>query len=141
MLTTEPRVFDPEVVQHRTVTLQNVEIRSSEDGDEPPMIRGYAAVFNEWADIIPGLFRERIAPGAFRKTIREADVRALFNHNPDYVLGRNRAGTLDMREDKHGLAVDIEPPDSQWARDLMVSMKRGDISQMSFGFRPVKWTE
>jgi hypothetical protein len=105
------------------------------------MIRGYAAVFNEWADIIPGLFRERIAPGAFRKTIHEADVRALVNHDPNYVLGRNKAGTLALREDKHGLAVEIEPPDAQWARDLMVSMKRGDITQMSFGFRPVKWTE
>jgi Escherichia/Staphylococcus phage prohead protease len=141
MIADEPRVFDPDVVQHRTVTLQNLEVRSGEDGGDPPMIRGYAAVFNEWAEIIPGLFRERIAQGAFRKTIGEADVRALVNHDPNYVLGRNRAGTLSLAEDKHGLAVEIEPPDAQWARDLMVSMKRGDISQMSFGFRPVKWTE
>lgn len=140
MIADEPRVFDPTHVQHRTVALQNVEIRSSEDGASPS-IRGYAAVFNVWADIIPGLLRERISPGAFKKTILEADVRALFNHNPSFVLGRNRAGTLDMHEDKHGLAVDISPPDAQWARDLMVSMKRGDISQMSFGFLPVKWTE
>jgi HK97 family phage prohead protease len=141
MVTTELRVFDPDVIQHRTVTLQNLEVRSGTDDDDTPTIRGYAAVFNEWADIIPGVFRERIAPGAFRKTIREADVRALVNHDPNYVLGRNRAGTLQLREDKHGLAVEIVPPDAQWARDLMVSMKRGDISQMSFGFRPVKWTE
>lgn len=135
-------VFDPNAIQHRTVRLQNLEIRSGEGGEgEPPMIRGYAAVFNAWADIIPGLFRERIAPGAFRKTLRDADVRALVNHDPNYVLGRNKAGTLELREDKHGLAVEIEPPDAQWARDLMVSMKRGDISQMSFGFRPVRWTE
>jgi hypothetical protein len=140
MIATEPRVFNPDEIQHRTVTLQNLEVRSSGESDSP-MIRGYAAVFNEWADIIPGIFRERIAPGAFRKTIGEADVRALVNHDPNYVLGRNRAGTLSLAEDKHGLAVEIEPPDAQWARDLMVSMKRGDISQMSFGFRPVKWTE
>jgi HK97 family phage prohead protease len=133
-------IFDPEKVQHRTVRLQNLEVRSSED-DEAPMIRGYAAVFNAWAEIVPGLIRERIAPGSFRRTLRDADVRALLNHDPNYVLGRNKAGTLEMREDKHGLAVEIEPPDSQWARDLMVSMKRGDISQMSFGFLPVKWTE
>jgi hypothetical protein len=143
VIATEPRVFDPDVIRHRTVTLQNLEIRSGadDDSDQAPMIRGYAAVFNEWADIIPGMLRERIAPGAFRKTIREADVRALVNHDPNYVLGRNRAGTLHLREDNHGLAVEIEPPDAQWARDLVVSMKRGDISQMSFGFRPVKWTE
>ena len=143
MIATEPRVFDPDVIRHRTVTLQDLEVRSGtdDDDDRAPLIRGYAAVFNEWADIIPGVFRERIAPGAFRKTIREADVRALVNHDPNYVLGRNRASTLQLHEDKHGLAVEIEPPDAQWARDLMVSMKRGDISQMSFGFRPVKWTE
>lgn len=142
MTASAPSVFDPELIQHRTVTLQDLEVRSGETGDNaPPMIRGYAAVFNEWADIVPGMFREQIAPGAFRKTIGEADVRALVNHDPNYVLGRNRAGTLTMREDKHGLAVEIEPPDAQWARDLMVSMKRGDISQMSFGFRPVKWVE
>lgn len=137
----EVQVFDPNAVQHRAFTLQNLEVRSSESDAESPRIRGYAAVFNEWAEIVPGIFREQIAPGAFRKTIGEADVRALVNHNPNYVLGRNRAGTLSLSEDKHGLAVEIEPPESQWARDLMVSMKRGDISQMSFGFRPVKWTE
>lgn len=140
MIATEPRVFDPNVIQHRTVTLQNLEVRSGENA-EAPMIRGYAAVFNEWAEIVPGRFRERIAPGAFKRTINNADVRALVNHDPNYVLGRNKAGTLNLREDKHGLAVEIEPPDAQWARDLMVSMKRGDISQMSFGFRPVNWTE
>jgi HK97 family phage prohead protease len=105
------------------------------------LIRGYAAVFNEWAEIIPGLFREQIAPGAFRRAIKQDDVRALVNHDPNYVLGRNTVGTLSLREDKRGLAVEITPPDTQWARDLMVSMKRGDISQMSFGFRPSKWTE
>ena len=134
------RVFDPEAVQHRMVELRDIEVRSGEDG-EPPMIRGYAAVFDTWAEIIPGVFREQIAPGAFKRTIQRADIRALFNHNPDYVLGRNRAGTLSLQEDKHGLAVQIHPPDASWARDLMVSVKRGDISQMSFGFRPVKWTE
>jgi Escherichia/Staphylococcus phage prohead protease len=140
MIATEPQVFDPNAVQHRAFKLKNLEIRSSEDG-EPPMIRGYAAVFNTWADIIPGLFRERIAPGAFHRALRDSDVRALVNHDPNYVLGRNKAGTLSLSEDQHGLAVEIEPPDSQWSRDLMVSMKRGDINQMSFGFRPVKWTE
>ena len=75
------------------------------------MIRGYAAVFNAWAEIVPGLVRERIAPGSFRRTLRDADVRALLNHDPNYVLGRNKAGTLELREDKHGLAVEIEPPD------------------------------
>lgn len=101
--------------------------------DDSPKITGYAAVFNTWADI-GGWFRESIKPGAFRKTIKEADVRALWNHDPNYVLGRNKAGTLRLREDAKGLAVEIDPVDSMWANDLVKSMKRGDVSQMSFGF-------
>ena len=108
MIASEPRIFDPDAVQHRTVRLQHLEIRSGEG--ESPLIRGYAAVFNHWAEIVPGLFRERIAPGAFRHTLRDADVRALLNHDPNYVLGRNTAGTLTLEEDKHGLAVEIDPP-------------------------------
>jgi HK97 family phage prohead protease len=101
---------------------------------EKPIMRGHAAVFGQEADIM-GLFRERIDPGAFKSAIGRDDIRALWNHNPDYVLGRNKAGTLTLSEDDTGLAVEIDPPDTQWARDLMVSMKRGDVSQMSFGFR------
>ena len=98
-----------------------------------PKITGYAAVFNTWADI-GGWFRESIRPGAFAKTIKEADVRALLNHNENYVLGRNKAGTLKLREDAKGLAVEIDPVDATWANDLMKSMRRGDVNQMSFGF-------
>ncbi len=122
-------------ILRRTVALQGIEVRREED---EPVITGYAAIFDTWADIIPGFYRERIAPGAFKKTLKEADVRALFNHNVDYVLGRNKAGTLSLAEDARGLAVEIKPPDTQWARDLMTSMKRGDISQMSFAFSIIK---
>lgn len=119
----------------RYTTLERLTAEKREDGS--PVIRGHAAVFNRWADI-GGWFKEKIRPGAFKKTIKEADVRALLNHDSNYVLGRNKAGTLRLSEDKKGLAVEIDPPDNQWADDLMVSMKRGDIDQMSFGFDSVK---
>lgn len=97
---------------------------------------GHAAVFNSVADL--GFFREQIAPGAFAASINEDDVRALFNHDPNQVLGRNRSGTLKMKEDAKGLAVDISPPDTQNARDVMELIRRGDVSQMSFAFRTLE---
>jgi HK97 family phage prohead protease len=104
------------------------------DGDSAsPKITGYAAVFDTWTDI-GGWFKESIKRGAFAKTIKENDVRALLNHNPNFVLGRNKAGTLRLREDAKGLAIEIDPPSSVWASDLLVSMRRGDVNQMSFGF-------
>ena len=61
--------------------------------------------------------------------------RADFNHNPDYILGRVRAGTMKVSTDARGVYMDVNPPDTTWARDLKVSIKRGDIDKGSFGFR------
>jgi hypothetical protein len=104
------------------------------DTTENPKIHGYAAVFDTWADI-GGWFKESIRKGAFTKTIKENDIRALMNHNENYVLGRNKAGTLKLKEDAKGLVVEIDPVPATWANDLMTSMKRGDVNQMSFGFQ------
>lgn len=101
--------------------------------DESQSIVGHAAVFNEYADI--GWFQERIMPDAFKGSIRKDDIRALFNHDPNYVLGRNKAGTLALKEDGKGLAIKITPPDTSFARDLMKLIERGDITQMSFAFQ------
>lgn len=109
---------------------------------ESRTIAGYAAVFNSETDI-GGMFREKIAPGAFAKAVAGDDVRALFDHESGSVLGRTKSGTLRMSEDAHGLAVEIDLPDTQVGRDLRESMARGDIDGMSFGFRVTKqeWDE
>jgi len=99
---------------------------------------GYAAVYNSIADI-GGYFNEQIAPGAFDGTLG-GDIRALFNHDTAHVLGRTIAGTLRLASDDRGLAVEIDMPDTSMARDLAVSMTRGDISGMSFGFNVTKQT-
>ena len=99
-------------------------------------IQGHAAVFNRLSQDLGG-FVERIAPGAFTKTIQEADVRALFNHDASLILGRTKAGTLRLAEDKTGLLYDVELPDTSYGRDLMVSIERGDVTQSSFGFRVI----
>ena len=124
----------PEGREYRYLTTQ-VELRA--DGDGPRRLVGHAAVFNTDTAIGPEdnpYWIERIAPGAFRAAIVSDDVRALFNHDANLVLGRNRAGTLRMQEDSIGLAIDILPPDTQAARDVMTLIERGDVSQMSFGF-------
>ena len=118
-------------IERRVVTLDELKIEKREDGTRK--IVGHAAVFNQLSEDLGG-FREQLAPGAFADAIKTDDVRALFNHNPDYILGRNLSGTLRLKEDSRGLAIEIDPPDTQVARDLMVSMDRGDVSQMSFGF-------
>ena len=123
--------------ERRTITLKELRVVDdiSEDSAEPT-IDGYASVFDSWSEELGGNqpFRERVVKGAFEQTIQEDDIRALFNHDPNYVLGRNKSGTLTLEEDDKGLHVKIKPPNTQWAKDLLVSIKRGDITQMSFGF-------
>lgn len=117
--------------------LTGLKVEKREDGaDYIPMISGYAAVFDQ-ETVIGGKdwgFREKISKGAFTEALKISDVRALFNHEEDHVLGRVKAGTLRLAEDDRGLRVEIDPPDTQDARDLIVKMQRGDIDQMSFAF-------
>jgi len=111
------------------------ELRAAEN-EGRKVIEGHAAVFDSWSQTLGGFFpfKEKVRAGAFGKSIKNDDIRALFNHDANHVLGRNKAGTLDLSEDGKGLLVRIYPPDTQWARDLLTSISRGDITQMSFGF-------
>lgn len=127
----------PEMPKREMRFIHFADLRAEAAEGEAPRIRGYAALFDTWSEDL-GWFREKIQPGAFANTIKEADIRALWNHDPNYVLGRNKSETLQLREDEKGLAVDITPPDTQWARDLMTSMKRRDINQMSFAFQTIR---
>lgn len=106
--------------------------------DEQERLVGYAAVFNSWSENLGG-FRERLAPGAFKKTLQERpDVRALMNHDPAQVLGRVKNGTLALEEDPQGLLMELTLPDTSYGRDLLELVRRGDIDGMSFGFRVVR---
>lgn len=120
-------------IERRTFDIDSIEIRSGENGEQPK-IRGHAAVFDKMSEDLGG-FREIVDQGAFTSSLKRDDVRALFNHDPNYILGRNMANTLTLEEDEKGLAYEIYPPDTQYARDLMVSIERGDITQCSFAFR------
>lgn len=111
-----------------------VEIRADDDGGV--RVSGYAAVFNEEADI-GGMFREVIAPGAFRDAIGRDDVPFLINHD-GLPLARSRAGkgTLKLKEDSHGLRMETRiDPDDPDAQRIIGKMRRGDLDKMSFAFR------
>jgi hypothetical protein len=128
--------------ERRVLTIS--ELRLAKNGDAR-MIEGYAAVFNQ-ETVIAGLWREKIAPGAFKRALPKSDIRALFNHDPNFVLGRVNAGSVKVAEDEKGLRTTIVLPDSQTVRDLVVApMERGDIDGMSFQFRVaregMKWDD
>lgn len=116
--------------ERRTMPASELRVQKREDGGST--IHGYAAVFNVLSEEMWG-FREKIAPGAFSGVL-DHDVRCLFNHDDDHVLGRTTAGTLRLREDDRGLHMECDLPDTQLARDLAVSIERGDISGQSFSF-------
>ena len=108
------------------------EFKTREDGEEK-RIEGYFAVFNSNYEIMSGM-SESIAPGAFADTLG-GDIRALIDHETMYVLGRNKAGTLELREDAHGLWGSILlNPNDQDAMNLYARVQRGDVDQCSFGF-------
>jgi HK97 family phage prohead protease len=108
------------------------ELRMETRDDGTQTVVGYASVFNTLSENLGG-FREQIAPEAFNNVMGD-DVRALFNHDPNYVLGRTKSGTLSLGVDTTGLRYEFTPPDTTFARDLTESLKRGDIDQSSFAF-------
>lgn len=118
-----------EIRQMRTISS---EFKTREDGEEK-RIEGYFAVFNSNYQI-DEFMSESIAPGAFSDTLG-GDIRALIDHETMYVLGRSKAGTLELREDSHGLwgSILINPND-QDAMNLYHRVQRGDVDQCSFGF-------
>ena len=118
-----------EQMQTRIATSQ---FKTREDGEDL-YIEGYFSVFNSNYELWQGA-TESIAQGAFSETLGD-DIRALVDHETRLVLGRNKAGTLELREDSHGLwgKVRINPNDSD-AMNLYERVKRGDVDQCSFGF-------
>lgn len=138
----KPAVYYPNYTPHeerkgeklgeRRMRTIGTDFKTREDS-EGLAIEGYFAVFNSNYEIAPGM-SESIAPGAFRSSMQN-DVRALTNHDTTLVLGRTKAGTLELREDEKGLfgRIDINPNDAD-AVNLYERVKRGDVDQCSFGF-------
>lgn len=130
----------------------SVELRAAKNADdesESKNVFGYAAKFNIESENMGSdkyQFREIIAKGAFDDVLQD-DVRALFNHESSAILARskNGEGTLKFGVDEIGLFYEFEAPDTQVGRDLVTSIRRGDVDQSSFGFKVApngdKWEE
>jgi HK97 family phage prohead protease len=118
-------------IEKRTNEVQ-FELRAVENGDGMTFT-GYAAVFNSPSEPLP--FIERIAPGAFKRSLKARnDIKLLWNHDTGSVLGSTRAGTLKLEEDNYGLRVTAVLPQTSLGNDVKVLVQRGDVSAMSFGF-------
>lgn len=104
--------------------------RASQEG-EGRKIEGYAAIFDQNSEDMG--FVERISPSAFDRADMR-DVRALFNHDPNYILARTASGTLTLEVDERGLKYAFEVPDTTFGNDFLTMVRRGDISQSSFAF-------
>ena len=115
--------------EQRAFANSEFRIQDTETGNK---VVGYASVFNKQSEDLGG-FREVIKEGAF-SSVLDNDVRALFNHDSNMILGRTSAGTLRLEQDEQGLKYEIDMPNTSFAKDLTESMKRGDITQSSFGF-------
>jgi HK97 family phage prohead protease len=134
---TELRGLQEKVAQEDRTLLMPVEYEErAADGQDGVLfnLKGHAAVFDKRSEDLGG-FVEVIKRGAFRKALNENQtVKALWEHEPRWVLGSTDAKTLDLREDPVGLHSYTQAPDVSYARDLQVLLKRGDVNQMSFGF-------
>ncbi len=100
--------------------------------DAPKKISGHGSVWNTPADLY--YFVELVKPGAFLESIAQDDIRCLFNHDSNLLLGRNKANTLRLFEDEVGLGFECIPGDTSVARDVVSHINRGDVSQCSIGF-------
>lgn len=124
-------------METRALTPDEMELRVEGDGMS---FRGYAVKFNSWSEWLG--FRELILPGSFTRTLKSRnEIKAFVNHDTNMVIGSTRAKTLRLTQDERGLLAEIDLPDTTYGRDLAVSVKRGDVSGMSFGFSVPKGGE
>ena len=126
-------------IERRFTAAEAGELRIEERENGNPGIKGLGAIYYDGTPrteftLYPGMV-EHIRPGAFAEVLRsEPDVRALFNHDPNCVLGRTANDTMLLKSTRRGLEYDIEPADTQQARDVVALVRRGDVTGSSFSF-------
>ena len=116
----------------RYIPAMSLEVRDS--SDDVMAIKGYVVKFNDRSQLLYDEWYERVAKGAFAKSLEQNTIKALWNHNSDIVLGSTKSRTLQLVEDDIGLRFELELPNSSQAKDIYESIKRGDVDGVSFGF-------
>jgi len=128
--------------KERRFLSEKIEIRKDENGAESRTVRGYAAVFEKESDTLgngQSAFVERVQRGAFDDA-DQSDIVCLFNHDPNFILGRSRngSGTMKTGIDERGLWYELDLPNTTTGNDLLESLKRGDVQSSSFAFSIAK---
>jgi len=118
----------------------SIELRADDQSADSRRVVGYAAKFNSKSEDMG--FYEIIEPGAFDDVMND-DVRALFNHDPNYILARTKSGTLTLSVDETGLRYAFDVPETTFGNDFLVSLRLGNVSQSSFAFEVAEdeWTQ
>lgn len=124
----------------RRIINHQIQIRAADDGRK--ILYGYAAVFDSPSADLGG-FTEYVRKGAFTRSLKENEQKALWNHESSYLLGSTKAGTLRLWEDDVGLGYELTLPNTQMGNDVAELASRGDVDGNSFGFfiRDEEWDD
>jgi HK97 family phage prohead protease len=126
----ESKSEEPKDIERRTMIVADAEMRVAEG--EQRKLTGYAAKYGKQTDL--GFFKEKIASGAFDEALKNSDARALKNHDPNLLLGRESSGTLRLEANSIGLKFELDVPDTTTGRDTLEEVRRGDLDGCSFAF-------
>lgn len=122
----------------RYFSINNLEVRRTpaegENSQANTTVSGYVVKFNSRSELIFGEFYEKVASGAFNRSLKENTIKALWNHDSNFVLGSTKSQTLRLREDNLGLYFEIDLPNNYIGENSLESIQRGDVDGVSFGF-------
>lgn len=126
--------MNEEKKEMRYLPIQDMQIRKATEGSDTMTVEGYAVKFNERSLLLYGEFYEKVARGAFSKSLEENTIKGLWNHDTNLVLGSTKSGTLRLKEDDVGLHFELDLPNNETGRNALESINRGDVDGVSFGF-------
>ena len=113
---------------------EGFELRKDEDGRM--VVEGYATTFNQPYRLMGDdkiTIKEQVARHAFDETDM-SDVIMQYDHE-GRVFARISNGTLELKEDDHGLRISADLSGTDIGRQLYQEIEGGYTNKMSFGFK------